>query len=293
MKKNIICISDGKIGHLRQSQGLATALSKLYKSEIITLPALNFRQIVKESFLSNCPLSQYKNSVVIGAGHKTHSTLLLFRYKYHCKTIVLMKPSFPKSWFSYCVIPRHDKVTPTKNTIISEGALNTLSLESTNKTRNTILILVGGLSDNCQWSNEVIYRQIEEKIQNKNHYKITLSTSRRTPSSFLENLPSSISRLITVIPFDQVDSTWLPLQLLRTDEAWISSESVSMIYEALSADCNVSLLDVPKLKTKIRNNIQYLKDENYFNSTVHSPRLNESQRIADLLIKRGLFNDIP
>lgn len=288
--KKIYYLNDYKIGHLRQSEGLAKALQQLSEElvEIESIPAFSLWQYLIS--LGRCAPKINQNSIVIGTGHRTHFGLIYYRLKYHAKNIVIMKPSLPKSWFSYCIIPRHDEVIEKDNVLITEGAMNAISLQKAEK-QNQLIILIGGPSNSCAWSDESIYRRLEEKLQFvDDDVEIILSTSRRTPSKFIQCLPKDIINKVQIIDFNCVDSSWLPDQLLKSREAWITAESISMVYEALSADCVVKTIDVDGLKGKIVQNIKYLENNNHINRySIKPEKLNESGRIARKLISSGLL----
>lgn len=289
MKKIIYCITDGKIGHFRQSEGLAKALQQLKPDDydIQILPKFSLWQLFKS--FGRCTEKMQSKSIVIGAGHRTHFSLLYYKWKYQAKSIVIMKPSLPKAWFDYCLVPRHDGLPEQDNVLITEGAMNALSLMDAVK-EDQILILIGGPSSACEWKNEAIYEQLHQRLQSINlNTKIVLSTSRRTPDGFIQNLPKDILDKVELIDFKTVDASWLPEQLLTSKEAWVTSESISMIYEALSAGCSIKTIDVIGLKGKIAQNLEHLISSSKVNSELsHFERLNESNRIAQQLLKLGL-----
>ena len=289
MKKIIYCITDGKIGHFRQSEGLAKALQQLKPDDydIHTLPKFSLWQWLKSFGI--CAETIQANSIVIGAGHRTHFSLFYYKWKYRAKSIVIMKPSLPKSWFDYCIVPKHDGLPEQDNVLVTDGAMNALSLMDAQK-EDQILILIGGPSSACEWQNEAIYEQLHQKLQSINlNTKMVLSTSRRTPDGFIQNLPKDILDKVELIDFKTVDASWLPEQLLISKEAWVTSESISMVYEALSAGCTVKTIDVIGLQGKIAQNLECLIFANKVNSEeTHFERLNESNRIAQRLLKLGL-----
>lgn len=290
MKKIIYCITDGKIGHFRQSEGLAKALQQLKSNDydIQTLPNFSLWQWLKS--FGGCTEKIETSSIVIGTGHRTHFSLLYYKWKYRAKSIVIMKPSLPKSWFDYCIVPKHDGLLEQGNVLVTEGAMNALSLMPVNK-ENQILILIGGPSSACEWQDEDIYEKLLQKLQFVDiNTKIILSTSRRTPANFIRKLPQNILDKVELIDFKDIDASWLPEQLLKSKEAWVTSESISMIYEALSAGCLVKTIDVIGLKGKIAQNLENLISTNKVNSElVHFERLNESNRIAQQLLKLGMI----
>lgn len=292
MKKIIYCITDGKIGHFRQSEGLANALQQLKPNdfEIQILSKFSLWQWLKS--FGQCAEKIQLNSIVIGAGHRTHFSLLYYKWKYQAQSIVIMKPTLPKSWFNYCIVPRHDELSEQGNIIVTEGAMNVLSLMPVNQI-DQVLILIGGPSTASQWQNEDIYEKLLQQLRRVDiGTKIILSTSRRTPDDFIQNLPQTITDKVELIDFKAVDALWLPQQLLKSQEAWVTSESISMIYEALSAGCFVKTIDVMGLQGKIAKNLAHLKDiqkVNVENGNVE--RLNESNRVAQKLLDAGIMHD--
>jgi hypothetical protein len=47
------------------------------------------------------------------------------------------------------------------------------------------------------------------------------------------------------MPFTDTGPQWLPEQLAKTPLAWVTEDSVSMVYEALTAGCKTGILAVP------------------------------------------------
>ena len=50
---------------------------------------------------------------------------------------------------------------------------------------------------------------------------------------------------ISHVAWDTVSPDWLPQALARASIVWVSRDSASMVYEALSSQAAVGLLDVP------------------------------------------------
>ncbi len=83
--------------------------------------------------------------------------------------------------------------------------------------------------------------QIGALLARKPDVHWTLTTSRRTPVDFLAQLDVDRPQL-TVVPCAQTGPDWLPEQLARAAQVWVTQDSVSMIYEALTAGAAVGLL---------------------------------------------------
>jgi mitochondrial fission protein ELM1 len=78
-----------------------------------------------------------------------------------------------------------------------------------------------------------------------------LTDSRRTPVGFLDQARKRLKG-IEIFSCQETPPDWLPSKLREADEVWVSEDSVSMIYEALSSGVRVGLLPVPRLKTNSR-----------------------------------------
>ncbi|NIO88165.1 MAG: nucleoside-diphosphate sugar epimerase, partial [Candidatus Aminicenantes bacterium] len=79
---------------------------------------------------------------IIGAGHGTHFPMLCAQRARGGKTIVIMKPGLPYSWFDYCLIPEHDKPPRKKNIITTRGAINTIT-PTNNHSIDQGMIMIG------------------------------------------------------------------------------------------------------------------------------------------------------
>jgi mitochondrial fission protein ELM1 len=75
-----------------------------------------------------------------------------------------------------------------------------------------------------------------------------LTTSRRTPDSFIKELKIMDLPRLQIVPYSATGPGWLPQQLHDAAQVWVSEDSVSMIFEALTAGAAVGLLRVPALR---------------------------------------------
>ncbi len=125
--------------------------------------------------------------IVLGAGHRTHLSLLAARRVHRGKAVVLMRPSLPLSLFDLCLIPEHDAPPARRNVLATRGALNRIQPSATLEPSRGLL-LIGGPSAHFAWDNENLYRQIAAIVAADPAIHWTLTTSRRTPAGFLERL---------------------------------------------------------------------------------------------------------
>ena len=236
-------INDGKPGHVNQTLGLAEALIRTSSGSIQILPALSWWR-TGLAWLTN--RSPYKTTpppdLILGAGHGTHLSMLAARRVYGGRAVVLMKPSLPRPWFDLCIVPEHDGVAADAHTLISQGALNRIKVSNTHDSHQG-LILIGGPSPHFAWDSAAIELQIKSILARFPQMQWTLSDSRRTPEKFLQQLPAHAQ--LTVVSHTTTPPDWLPTQLAQCGTVWITPDSVSMVYEALTAGATVGVFDLP------------------------------------------------
>jgi len=245
--KRIRVISEGRPGHENQSVGLAEALARRTGAivETMQIPARGWlwqRCAAAIRATEGCP------QLIIGAGHKVHLPMLYAARKYRAKTAVVMKPTWPHWLFDLCIIPQHDAPPLFCGGQIVRvfGALNRLP-ESAPAKQPRGLILVGGPSKAHGWNGENNAANIQAVIQARPDLKWTISDSRRTPADFLNELRR---RKINAEIFsnEMTPRQWVPEQLMTSEEAWVTEDSVSMIFEAVTAGARTGILPAPVRK---------------------------------------------
>lgn len=255
--------TDGKPGHEKQSQGLIQGLQSYttVRVETIALHGTLFQRL-RQSLATCTTLS--KNStphLLIGAGHTTHLPLLRARQKHGGNSVVLMKPSLPSRCFDFVLIPKHDQPKKRSFIIPTEGALAPVKISD--KHTNKGIILIGGPDKRNIWDNDNTWRQIQTICNAQKEFHWQLSTSRRTPEDFID-LGGHISNL-EIIDWRNTPPNWLVDQLAEASYCWVSQDSVSMLYEALSAQCAVGVIELRRKKgqDKINRNLERLVAEKY------------------------------
>ncbi|MEE4277033.1 MAG: ELM1/GtrOC1 family putative glycosyltransferase [Halieaceae bacterium] len=232
-------ISDGKAGHLNQSLGLAEALLRLHPSlQLKELPALPRGEALRELLWPGGP--RLRARLLIGAGHGTHLSLIALRRREACPAVVLMKPSLPRACFDLCIEPRHDGGEATMRRWLTDGPMNRVQ-PGASRDRSG-LILIGGPSSHFSWDQDALLDQITALCDGETGW--CLSTSRRTPRAFLDALRARNITGLELVDCDTLDGSWLQEQLPRAERCWVSPDSVSMVYEALTAGCAVGVFDL-------------------------------------------------
>ena len=236
-------VSDGKPGHINQSLGLAEALARATPTAIHTLSALPAGRAGLALLVKRFPGDALPGpDLIIGAGHATHLTLLAARRAYGGRAVVLMKPSLPRHWFDLCILPQHDGVAADAHTLVTEGAINRIQPEPAPSAHRGLL-LMGGTSPHFEWDSDAILVQIKSILARTPDTRWTLTTSRRTPADFLDTLPPYPN--LTVVSHAATQPDWLPEQLSRSAAVWVTPDSASMVFEALTAGADVGVFDLP------------------------------------------------
>lgn len=243
----IWCFLDGKPGHEKQSLGLTQALGRHVAVKIHDIAVKSPLAGLKDWLIGRFPAGQGLPDphLLIGAGHRTHFALLAARRARGGRAVLLMRPSLPLRLFDLCLIPEHDQPPEQAGVVATRGALNAVSPSRRHDPKRG-LILVGGPSGHYAWDSPDIARQINEIIGKSPQVDWQLTTSRRTPADFLAALAAPYPANLAIHPGDATPPGWLEATLTTAGQAWVSEDSVSMLYEALTAGCAVGLLQVPK-----------------------------------------------
>jgi len=287
--------TDGKPGHENQTLGLIQALSENLDIQVQKLAPLSPIQALWSFIRGRYPkqISLSDPWLIIGAGHATHLSILAARRATGAKAIVLMKPSLPSTWFDLCIVPEHDQVAARPGILATRGVLNRIT-PAKNRNPDSSLILVGGPSRHYDWNSDTVIAQIKT-ITGKTHHRCVVAGSRRTPPG----LAASLSQLDNVdwVAAEQTDANWLPEQLDHAESIWITEDSVSMIYEALTAGACCGLIEVTRKQSdRITAGVDQLLKDNILitysqwlqGQVLHSPPqpLNEATRCAQWIIQK-------
>lgn len=252
-------ISDGKPGHLNQSLGLAEALQRQIPDvHIETKTVLSRVAALKMLCLGGADAK--KPDLLIGAGHRTHLSLLAYKRATDAPTVLMMKPSLPMSWFDLCLIPRHDEPGDRRNVVLTDGALNRMQPLVERNSAGKCMMLIGGPSKHFGWDDQTVVDQLKAVVDGSKPWLLT--TSRRTPESFLPLLQQADLPDLEVVPFEQTGPGWLGEHLPQAEQCWVSGDSVSMVFESLTAGCAVGILELPpQASNRITRGLQLLIDD--------------------------------
>ncbi|MES9899834.1 MAG: mitochondrial fission ELM1 family protein [Sedimenticola sp.] len=293
---------DGKPGHENQTLGLCRALESLLPVKQLDIAISSRWSHLLDWVLGRFPSGAAlpRPDLIIGAGHATHLALLAARRCYGGRALVLMKPSLPVRLFDLCIVPEHDDIAG-KNLFQIKGVLNTIQASPSTGGEQTLL-LIGGLSAHYGWSDEETLGQILAIVDRAPQWQFTLTTSRRTPDSFLTTLEKVNRSNLVLVPWRDTEPGWVTRQLAVSGEVWVTEDSVSMVYEALTSGSAVGLLQLPEVRPgRVTRGITQLQEEGRLTSFIQWQRsgslkpqassFNEARRCAEWIYGRWLKSD--
>jgi uncharacterized protein len=128
----------------------------------------------------------------------------------------------------------------------------------------------------------------------------TISSSPRTPAETVENLSrfAGDHHDVTFFRADETPSGWIESAYKVHSQVWVTADSVSMVYEALTAGCRVGIL--PVTWNQAQNKFQWgiddliahglVLDFDHWRRGEHLPEiseaLNEAERCASEILRR-------
>ncbi len=289
-QRDILILSDGKAGHLRQSEAVAAALGDLLKSRGMTARVKIINVDFKNKFLrhfikkqSYRELKKTPADIIISCGSALAPVNYALSRENQARSAIIMRPPFGKmNKFDLVIMPKHDQPPPSKNVVVTDGALNLidekylceqsgllLSGYSQLQTPNLkVGLLVGGNTKDFsldRFALESILNQLKT-FARANNALILATTSRRTPPEVegvlrqgLENDPSCGLLVIASVsnpPYTMGGILGLSKIVV------VSAESISMISEAASSGKYVVVFDA-RVNRKHRRFLDNLAREKY------------------------------
>jgi len=150
------------------------------------------------------------------------------------------------------------------------------------------------------WDSDKICGYIEQIVSASLDLNWTISSSPRTP----REMDAKISRFaagrekVSFFPFADTPKGWVEKRYDRSGIVWVTADSLSMVYEALTAGCTTGIIPVEWKQTvnKFASSEQYLYDHkiaiSYDNWKQNKDQiqsgngLNESDRCAREILRR-------
>lgn len=307
---SVACFSDGRPGHEKQSQAVLAALkamTPLSITHLILSETAGLKRTVQglgSLFTASKGLSKTvpgSIDLIIGTGTSTHLPMVGLKLRTGAKLVTCMSPGpLLRACFDLCLVPRHDQRLRRKNCFATFGP-PCLVPDTDRHDHRKGLILAGGVDVKSHyWDTACLMSQINELISRSPDITWTLSSSPRTPSETVEKmrLMADANNHVVFVSAEETPRGWIESAYEAHAQVWVTADSVSMIYEALTAGCRVGVLPVKwkHAHNKFQNGIDDLKSngmiaefDQWINDRViprPSKPLNEAARCArEILIR--------
>ncbi|MFA6281149.1 MAG: ELM1/GtrOC1 family putative glycosyltransferase [Candidatus Omnitrophota bacterium] len=270
---DVLILSDGKAGHLKQSQAFLSFFKEedfeirsqtieiktrsgvqRFVAEVIAI--LSGKYFLGHSLLkffldqdTSKKLQEVYADMVVSTGSIAAPINRVVSSMIGAKSIVILRPNTPLKKFDLCIIPAHDRIN-AKNAVIIKGAL-AYPLNPEEKAQKCkdffklgnnkkISVFVGGYlsSEKTYLNNLKLFIEKLKIFASKNNYKILFSTSRRTQKSIEEYIESELKA------FPNAEAIVIPSRtnfdfafegfIELSEIVFVSGESISMISETLA-----------------------------------------------------------
>lgn len=263
----IAAFLDGRPGHEKQTLGILKALSERTDIDVSEIRVTGrFKGSIKaiSEFLSLNKSEKF--DMAIGTGSSTHLCVLAARFFAGSRAVICMSPErFLLPFFDLCLVPVHDR-TPESSNVFKTAGPPGVNLNKGLHEADSGLILLGGTDEKSHvWNSAAISDMVRELIKNSPEKRWTVSTSPRTPSDMEPVLSSICSYSGTgstaeFRPFSSTPRGWLESMYDRCSTVWVTADSISMVYEALSAGCRVGIIPVEwnKKDGKFQRSMEFL-----------------------------------
>lgn len=291
-------LTDHKPGHRNQLRGLGERLQARADARLVWIGADRYPVSLLQALRRRPPaVDAPRPDLIIAAGTGTRNLLLACR-GLGALTVVLMRPSFPLRWVDLAIIPAHDSPQHRPHVLVTRGVLNAVTPRREPVHERRGLILLGGPSRHFEWENGQVYGQVLTLARDYPDWHWTLTSSRRTPASLVQQLQELSQPNLRYYHHDQTPPEWLPETLAASRLAWVTPDSVSMVYEAITAGLPTGLFRLEPVRgSRVARGLQGLLDDGLAKDwgqrqqlmtadPEQSPSLWEADRAAAWLLER-------
>lgn len=305
----VIALLDGRPGHEKQTMGIIQALQERVPVQIVRIKVRKFSLIeaLVQTFRLYLPLGGLTNTqmcngdLLIGTGSRTHLPMLLYKKKYAIPAITCMTPPMHlRRRFDLCFVPEHDGMSEEKNIMLTVGAPN-CSQNKRKHREDCGLILLGGVDTKSHhWESLQVVKMVEKIAKTDSQKVWTISSSPRTPQdtvSMIEQLSEKYGN-IHFFDYRNTPPGWIEEQYDKNSVVWVTADSISMIYEAMTAGCSVGIFpmrwvrengkfkrnETVLLEKKLVTPFSFWEEGNFPHR--EKIELNEAQRCADRILQK-------
>lgn len=301
MSFRILALSDDRASNAGQALGMANAIARTAPDITVAQCQIPPRQPLLElatAYLGRpAPMSdKLRADLVIGAGRAGAIAAHWIKKRCDIPAICIMRPPLPGLHFDRVIVPEHDLYLRA-GAIQTTGGLHAFTPENLLKETEKLpptpkplaAVLIGGPSGTAIFDASGEAQLIADmQALEEQGYHLYATASRRTPKPLVSRLRDRFPKMIL---WDGKAPNPYPGLLGRADVILVTSDSVSMISEALMTGQPVILSGSEQTAPKLRHFISAIESKL---SPVRGPfqsyrALNETQRVAEDLAKQGLF----
>lgn len=190
--------------------------------------------------------AESKPDLLVGAGRAVQWPMLRTRWHLGGRTVVLMKPSLPLFLFDLILLPEHDAAPERTNIITTIGMLSPVLAGEKQALKGVILL--GGLNKHFYWDNNEVADKVANIIKATPDISWQILDSPRTPATLVDwlVLPENIG----LVHWQNTAEGWLGQQLASSEYVWVTADSASMLYEALSYGARVGVIELSPFDAK-------------------------------------------
>ncbi|MCW7754095.1 mitochondrial fission ELM1 family protein [Desulfobotulus sp. H1] len=277
----VLCIGDNRPGHEKQTQAMLDAFGKRAPVEFRWFRVPDGRRFASVSRLQALvaeilPVSAdgileswgwntkaFHPHLVMATGSHTHGALLVLGRYYRARTLVCMTPDFfVRKTVDRILSPMHDGKEEDSRLRVTLGP-PCRQIVRDKRCLDRGLILVGGTDASSHvWDTGQLMKAIGDVLNQSPMDSWEIGSSPRTPEE-TERVLAEYARErpdVSFQPFSVAPRGWVEQAYARSTEVWISADSISMVYEALTAGCRVGILPVQwrKRKNKFQKSLDFL-----------------------------------
>lgn len=234
-KKNreVLILSDGKPGHIKQSLALLSILREnpdyQVNDKIIVINYRNyFMRVVANFFAGFCPnfspsqiralkilldnqsyrqLASTFSDIVISTGNFTAPIVKIFSSSIGARSGVILRTNLSPAKFDLAIVPEHDRFYSSQAVKIKGALTYPDNLEEKKKncqsffslgSKKKISVFIGGpVSDQAEFIRQLKYfiKQLK-KFSQENDYRLLVSASRRTPPEAEEYIQEELGSFV-------------------------------------------------------------------------------------------------
>ena len=267
---NILVLSDGKAGHLKQSLSLANLIKKKKPGsfiETVQVKISGLKRVLLDAcnvIPSNNPMvnlsrliailghdfdSVYKYAdIIISCGCSVSSLNRLLSACQEAKSFIIQRPNIGLKRFDLAIIPFHDKSPVLNNTVRIKGSfvfykeeeliqcrekLRGLSNDFNNSLPKIGIFLGGPIGKN--YNKDYVSRFLNNLRESsiRDSWQLFITTSRRTPQPLEDFLQNNFKDVPLLVIANKKNFPFVSLGIVSLcDVILVSSDSVSMITEA-------------------------------------------------------------